>query len=113
MLPVPVCVKSLQKLDDEDSRVAQPLPSIINLRIDQDYPLLNRYQAPIYQPVPFCGLTYQDVEYSLVDSQGTLWQKDWLYFDDRTYEVRIEIESFVRAPKTSHEVCILAQLEQS
>ena len=62
--------------------------------------------------MPFCGLSYRDVDYNLLNENGSPWREPWLYFDDVSFDIKIRIESYVKAPKRSKEICVLAKLER-
>ena len=73
--------------------LAPLLPSKISL--PKSGPISQAYDVPRYVPFPSCGMTFEDVEFSLKGgAQGDKeWTEEWLWYDSASHKVIFYIKN--------------------
>ena len=67
------------------------------------YPQKQVFKLPLFVPLPFCGQTFQDVNYSLLK-----FDQSWLTIDKDNFQIVLAIDSKSQAPTKDQQVCIVA-----
>ena len=101
------CVRWLVEFLNEDIS----LPDMIQL--PKTYPFEKSLYQPTYSPFPFCGYTFLDVEYSIVNDSRLQepWTAPWLTQEGNSMTIDIRNED--EAPQRRFEACMVAQIKSA